>query len=218
MNTKQLKMLENRTHKVTLIALLVLPFIMQSCDKDSPCQDDEPSKYSTYTLSETTKAQFPYNLAGPDTIKFKNSNGDEAILYGEPMVRFWIRDAIERNDNPQCGNPDYHDFEYNSYQYKGDNPELNNIKINIHTGWSSESQKGLGVLNLYSFDILNSLVNGVDYRTLNDEKEYNSTVTIDGASIKGFAIPFNQDTLLIFNKYEGILKLKTTKGTWYKIR
>lgn len=210
----------------SLISCLFVDLILfSSCSDNNPCNDDSPSKETPYYLDAVNKTNIPYRQDGKDTLVYISDAGDTATLYGIGAKTYFGREWVRREPNPDCGAGDYNLLETLEYTFEGSKTKpLNSISFKAYL-WRINAGSTYKQLAAFTFNgnikttqqnlplggIPDDLLFGI-----NDTNQYTTKISLNGIAFSGISIYNNQntDTLLIYNKAYGILRVKLNGQLW----
>ncbi len=187
---------------------------LSNCYDRHECPETKGKNVTVYIDNAFLKA-YPYNLEGYDTLTFKNTKGETAVLYGT-VEKFWRHVSYpDEYTDPGCAVDDRYKLEINSHVFTGNHPDLDRIVVNLYVQYIRNVSyiPDPRDVTYYEFSF-----NGREFIqsyaiNFNGEDLYTTNVEIDGKNYSGWLYGNENDTL-VFNKYNGILKIKTANDIW----
>jgi hypothetical protein len=206
-------MLKTLRMKLLFLFLICLPSLLltEACSLlvgDGINCGDGPKTHSFY-MSESDKSKIPFS--GTDTLTYKGTNGELALLYGQGLVKKASCESADNMADPGCPD-DANCYESISVSYTGDNPHLNRIFLRYIANKYDPAHStfdltiGYHTFDEYSLGYLNYSTNYADTVVINSIVYLGRKITIDA--------PNNYS--VIYNYQHGVLKITTSNVEWLK--
>jgi hypothetical protein len=210
-------MIKNKAYSSLPFIFIYSCLLSISCCKpdDDPCKGT-PSQTYTYNISDLNKQKIPFSSSGNETLVFVDSSDliDTAKLIGQGKVVYFDTYSKYSNDNPDCGNQDFMNFENIKFTFTGNNPDLNNIDYHIYLRFAGADyippNKPDG--NDYLSITCNNQTAKNTFTYANRDANYTDSVNINGVYYSGAIIKEG----ILYSYHYGILRIQLNGKTWLK--
>jgi hypothetical protein len=174
---------------------------IQSCSKSS-CSDTS-DVINNYNVSAEDKSNIPFK--GNDTLVYISNQGDTAKLIGTESKEFIETTFTNVSSTIDCPKYVYDKSETISFEYNGNNNELNRITYKI---FMIKNETRIG----YSID---NLLGSLNVYSLNQTSLYTSNVLVNNKNLFGVPKSLMDSIDFVYSKDYGFLKIQFKGGkTW----